>query len=560
LKIELRKICGSLSAVACLFFLFAFYRLALVGFISDSEIWAINLAKHIHEEWLHPWVFTRPLFYGLLALFVAPADDPITIFQYAKIFGIINATAIFVLTFAISQTLCSRRWKWVTPFIAIFLLVSNGAFLNQGYRIRSDLLASTLLLLSIYLTLKINPARWFSKVSIWLLPVLATPKALLFILPFAFFKGEKKSKLLPIYTALIAAILTIVIYPQSLKYLVSLFFERNLWGSYLSRESFYYVERAIEKNTLFFSIFLFRFLFLFLRMQSAKFDSELKKEQTRFFQFFTLGSVIILIVGPEKTPFFVAAFLPVFSIFASSIFEDMEIIASNAIVPRLRNLFEKIHLAGAAICFFSLSISAHLAWTSFLKNNNKTELYETISHLNNYLQKYPKATQYDVVGLIPNRSTIREFAGPNDPVNNKNTVDRLKVFLPHIIFYVRKGILLEPELSILLREHYNHIGSGAYAKWEYFGKWLEINAKNSKIIAEFTKQKFMEVGAEPSSSVFVMLKDKKSKIWIQESTIENLLVISKKSKGIKIAGISIFKEIESHHSPLVNTVGFDWDQ
>jgi hypothetical protein len=560
MKIDLKTFCRFLYAATCVFFLFAFYRLALLGFISDSEIWVVNLAKHFREEWMHSWVFTRPLFYGILSVFVAPVDGAIAIFQSAKAFGICNATVIILFTFLLARRLSLRKWKWITPFIALLLLLTNAGFLNQGYRIRSDLLASSILLISIYLTVRIQPKHCLTQNLLWLSPLLATPKAILFILPFGFFKQEKKIKLLTLLTLALAATTTLILYPQLIGYVKMIFSSQADTGPYLSRASFFYLERLIEKNPLFFSIFILRFIFSYLRFHLDQTEQNLQSGMFRFFSLFTSGLVAILILSPDKNPFLIAAFLPIFAIFTSFIFEDSEVIISRAIRSAQQSRFKKLNYFGAIICCLSFSLSGWLAWGGFLENNNYKDLYHTIETLDSYLEKYPKASLYDVVGIIPKRSSIREFAGPNDPTTNKNTVDRLASFLPEIIFYVRKGILLEPDLSNLLRKHYRPLGSEVFGRWHYFRTWMKIEPKNKKIIADFVKQRFLAAGAKEDSSFYVMIKNKKNKIFIEKTTIEKLFSKSNINSGVRINGISIYSNLEVPIKSLTSTIGFDWDQ
>ena len=168
-----------------------FIRVGAIGYISDSEIWAVTIASHLRTDWIHSWVVTRPLFYGILASTEAFAFDSASILQVAKGISLLNGLLILWLTYRLARqfTVRDEPIAPLLPGLALLILVSNSGFLNQGYRIRSDLLACSLVLLALERTIrsvrsqKVSGHEKLKLCGLWLLPMSATPKAVLQILP-----------------------------------------------------------------------------------------------------------------------------------------------------------------------------------------------------------------------------------------------------------------------------------------------------------------------------------------------------------------------------------------
>jgi hypothetical protein len=557
MKVTLNNIVSGMFFLSALFFVYAFFRLGAVGFISDSEIWVVNIAKNIREEWFHSWVFTRPLFYSLLSLAVAPLNEPIAIFQAAKTYGLINASLILIFTALIAREISSPKWKLLGSSAAICFLLTNTGFLNQGYRIRSDLLACTLLLISFYLTIKFRPKHWLFRIPLWLTPLAATPKSILSILPFLSYPQSNRIRFACGISIVFLMGLTVLVYPQLVHYIGDSFSALTPQSSYLSRSTFFYFERLIEKNPIFVFLILFRTLTFFLRYQFQLYKDQAPLQL--FFSVFVLLSILIAALSPEKNPFYLATMLPLAAIFVALFFEDLHFLIQYSVKEKSKAVFQKLALTCALITCLAVSTSGVRAWSGFLEDNNKLELYRSIRFLDGYLAKFPLATHYDIVGLIPNKTKIRKFAGPNDAAGNGFALQELWKTLPNLIFYVRKGTLLEPGLSKLLNEHYLAMGGGIFARWDYFGGWQKLNKKNWEKLEAQIDQSLGGVGISKDSAFHVLMKNPKGKVVIERLTKTQLKKRLQNPASTQIAGISPFETVEQQ-VPLILTVGFDWDQ
>lgn len=549
---------GILFFVSSVVFIFLYLRLGYVGFISDSEIWSVNISKNISTEWTNSWVFTRPLFYTLLSAVVWPFSNPIEIFESAKLLFLINSLFLVVLTGLVTKELASPGWKFFSVAAAICLLLTNTGFLNQGYRIRSDLLASTIVLISLYFTIKFRPQHWYQQIPLWVTPIISTPKAILFILPFFAYPQTKRQKLVVGLALLFSAVTIVFLYPQLLRYLTETVSSGSIGGAYLSRSSFYFVERLIEKNLLFVFLFCLRFMTFYLRHYFNLFDSVTHKSNHLFFTYFTLGVVLALILAPEKNPFFLAAGLPILAAFTSFLFEDFHKIIGFNVRPESRKKFQKMALVCSFVTALAVSASGWRAWAEFMDQNNKFELYKSIQFVEQYLNKYPKARHYDVVGLVPTKTTIMKFAGPNESEGNYWTMHELRKNPPHIIFYVRKGTLLEPELSRLLKELYLPLGGGVYAKWNYFPDWTLVTRKSWNAIEQKILESYQETGAQAPNELFVLMREKNRQPFVLKTGLEELKKRMDKNRAAVLA-VTIFEPPGKNPSLLFN-IGFDWNQ
>lgn len=558
MKPSYRKIGGALFFISSALFLYLHLRLGLIGFISDSEIWSVNIAKHISSEWSQSWVFTRPAFYTILSLVVWPLSNPIEIFEAAKIAFLVNSILLILLTGILAKELAASGWKLFSAATAICILVTNTGFLNQGYRIRSDLLASSIILVSLILTIRMRPNKWFQQVPLWAAAIIATPKAILFVLPFFAYPQSKKQKLVVGSFLLLASGFTFFLYPQLLRYLTETVSSGSLGGAYLSRSSFYFVEKLVEKNLLFVFLFFLRFMTFYIRNYFQLFEGEKQKSNQLFFTYFTAGTLVAALLAPEKNPFFLAAGLPILATYTSFLFEDLHKIIAFQVRDSSKQKFQKMALVCSFVTALALSGSGWRAWNEYMDQNNKFELYKSIQFVEQYLNKYPKAKHYDVVGLVPTRTTIMKFAGPNESEGNYWTMHELRKNPPHLIFYVRKGALLEPELSGLLREYYLPLGGGVHAKWNYLQGWTPITKKNWANIEQKVSESFRDVGNEQVTEFFALLREKTKPTFVLRLTLDDLKKRVDKNKS-EILAVSPFEPPGKNPSLLFN-IGFDWNQ
>ncbi len=541
--------------VLALAFLGFFLKLGINGYISDSEIWSVTLAKH-WEEWRHSWVFTRPLFYGVLSLAEWPFSDAISIFMAAKIVGIVNGLLIVWLTFRLARTISDSGSpvQKIVPWVAIVFLLSNSGFLNQGYRIRSDLFACTLLLF--VLERSLQPGRKYTiKNNLWwFLPVLATPKALISILPFAAFPMSKKAKTAVGAVAFLGIFVLMLVYPQGLTYFGETVIPSKEKIGLLAPERFLYLQRLFEKNYLFFSLLFVRTITLFTRR-----SSEERRSQKNFNVFVAISAVIVLLY-PDKPPFFLASFLPIFSVFAALLCEDIWLALEREIPQNRKKFYRYLYVSSLIFLGLALGVNGKRHIEIFSVANNSKAEFNSIKIIEKYLNDYPAATYYDVVGIIPQRATHRFFVGPHDPVTNSYTMYELKANPPHLLFYVQKLSFLEPDIKDLIESQYYPLGSNIYARWFFLEKPMKLANKAGTRLQEELQKVANVVGLSslPSFSALVVAKKNAKPIRIQGTEAE-LMGWIQKNKGAELLALSPFLDFIDKPRGMNSLIRFEWN-
>lgn len=551
----------AISTLATSFLIYAFINLAWNGFIADSEIWSVTVGKNFGEEWYQPWVFSRLFFYGPLALVTAPFSTATSIFHAAKVLMVINGLFILFFAYRLARRICRAEGIGiVTPWLAVILILANTGFLNQGYRIRSDLISCTFVLLALEITFRAKGRLSGAQLLYWVLPFLATPKAAIHVFPAIGLVENQKDRRRILLIFFVGFFATILVYPSAIPFFLNTYTDPEAGTGFFSPERFVYLGRIISNNGVIVCLFAFRFVTWFIRLRIGAFESERQQAIQRGFGYFVLGSMAVLILSPEKVPFFVASFLPVFSVFASLLVDDiLAILDKESPAARRRSqlllLLVSIHVMVSAI-----TVRAGLNWIAFRENNGSHIQLTLAQIIEAYLNKYPKATYYDVVGMVPQKATIRLFAGPNDPVNNHNSFLALEDFYrPDLVFQVRKMRYLQPGIGKMLDRDYFTIGSNAHARWHRFPEPLKLPLKSRQDLAEVMDFMKNWSGAPflPEFTVLIETKGRPNRtLQISEA---DLLSAKKMGARSRLLAVSPFIQIDRLTDMLPVVIRFDWD-
>lgn len=461
---------GLILAAAALFALFI--HLGLNHYISDSEIWSVTLGRNLIEDWSRPWVLSRPFFYGLIGLFVSFADRATAIFELAQIAGTAWGIAIIFLTFLIAKAAAQpqRPAANFVPWLAVFALLSNTAFLNQGFRIRSDLLAAALSLFALLNFIRVErglSGRLYRR--LWLLPLLATPKAILLIAPSVVFITRPDLKTSKRWLTIFgfAALVLFPIYFPSLRYFIDSFGTPQGTSEsveYFSCKRFYFVIRALKMNWLFFLLFAARAFTVLVRLGEEPGEKKLI--------LFACLQTVLLLLAPEKYPFLIAAVLPTLAIQIGLFVQDIWRFS------QVRSAAVRFAVWFVALGMVGVVFANATAWAKICRDEDGNgEQLAMIEALDHWMDGYPQAVYFDGIGILPNRAKIRKFLGPTDPLATQGALEYVlgrstndstgqKVPPPDLIFLTAKLRHLEPDMSLLLEKEYTDLGSGVFARWE----------------------------------------------------------------------------------------------
>lgn len=534
-----------------------FIAIGIFGYISDSEIWSISLAKNISNEWKSPWVFTRPIFYFVLGIFESAGSSSKAIFYLAKIAFTINGALICGLTFFLSNKIAggkSRESNLVALF-ACLLLLANTGFINQGSRVRSDLLAATLILLALSLTIEAKLRLRSREVLVWLSPILATPKSILLVFSFLFLKIPRGGRRFWFEVLIIFIVVLTFVYPQGVDHFTNsfqaAFFESN--ASFFKR--WMYVERIFAQNNEFIFLLFARALALPIRISKNYFRSNAEREVHESFGIFTLSATIVLILTPEKVPFLLAAYIPIFSIFAALIIDDLSALMRGQEFSLPPMIFKRLRFAAIAILSLSISGGAYKKGMDVLENDSSGSQMIAIETIEKYLDRFPNANYFDVIGIVPKRATIRMFAGPNDAALNAETAEWVMRNPPDLVFFTNKCIFLGQDFSSFVIRDYFPIGGGAFARWFV----LPPTARTPHGLIDFSGTLNMRIGTPQLQEITALVTVIPRIPWMQKYRLDELSQLMKKSKKVQLIAISPFSLLERDIGTLSTLFMFDMD-
>lgn len=424
--------------------------LGMRGFFADSEIWSTTLGFHLSEEWRHHWVHTRPMFYLPLYLVTVWTDGGFETLLAARALFVLNALLILILVFRIGRRLQgTEAGLWAVTFLVI-----HSGFVHQSYRIRSDLLAVTFMLLAIDLSLRSQKGRYF-----WL-PLLATPKGVVNViaaLPFFWRQvkailGQPKKLVFTVLALIIGAGLLASAYSESLSYFISTFHAGSGSPAYMSRASFSYVIRFIASDPLFYLLYVLSLAWLLTKAKLG--------DDTRKTVWASLGLTVLGLLMTEKVPFFIASWIP------------LQALVVGLWLARIPSR-AAWGLALLQVGFFAPN------YVDFIQRGQHTEQRRVAEEIQLFLESDSSRSYYDTVGMIPGQARLRYFVGPNQVHWNKAVIPQLSSALPTLILYSKKAQSLEPELSDLLDRHYIDLGNGFYVRGEL------THGRSSAEISEF---------------------------------------------------------------------------
>lgn len=445
----------SLTTVLALAVILFLPVLAIKTYFADSEIWSVNLGYNLPDEVQNYWVFSRLLFYSLIFSATRLFIDPVNIFFAARGLMLLNALAQALLVFHIVDHYFKSR---VANWFSILLLTGNTYYLTQSYRIRSDLLTTTIVLAVLLAFLKIQNSN--KRILILLLgmtsALLTTPKAI-FILPvlmLIFIWDHKDAKKWHYVLGLFGTIL--LIFTSSLFLRLGVFsdlaldlshyLQRTLSGnetgiSYLSRKSFFYVNKLFGENPWLAIAWSLPYILI-------KNQKDLKWISVHSFL------LSLLFLAPEKLPFYICSLIPLLTC--------TTVILLNT---SLAGAYPKqILSAGVAISSLIIFAAASFKIMTFIHSDSNKEQITAIKSINSYLSENPGVKYYDVIGLSPAHARLRHFAGPNQSATNKLIADIIINEKPDVLLSVAKFDFFGDKIIRLLENDYIHVGNGFYIR------------------------------------------------------------------------------------------------
>ncbi len=431
---------------------------ALKCYISDSEFWAISVAKELFNfQTDEIELYYKIPFYLLLNIPHWTSNDNLQVLilsrvLFALLFGVF-VIQLYRLAFLVTQ----RRWA---TYVYLSFLFGTTYFISQGFRVRSDMMAAFCfinLLLLYFRFRRINRTEtyFYLKIFFWqLIMILSTPKAIYFlaILMVAITadylwgnsnlkKGIKNIALIVIGTSAIIGGLAF----YALSYRAAWHFFLNTYSSFAD---FAYIEKFCSRNGAFVLALAASLIAGALAFKRER-RSNIPISNISIINLMAISAILVLLFHNQRLPFFIASLLPILAL-------PLAFSSQTAFKALRLKKFWIINLI--MLLFFFQAIFANI---NLLQQDNNTKQFSVLREIETYVSQFPKAKYYDVIGLLPK---IRQDYAYVSQGEKPWQIDKLRHTLPDIIVYVGRALLLEPSFSQFLIDSYLNVGSDIWVK------------------------------------------------------------------------------------------------
>lgn len=452
-------------------FVFCLTGLVLCGYVglnlfwTESEMWPAAAPRNFAISRWQEFLSVKPLFnFLMLCLYkIALAIEQVP-FDVARIFMVFNLVAIIVLVICIVKKITKNE---LLAFVTATLLLLTITILEQGTRIRSDLIVCSLVLWTFYLILN----RGEQDLKVWIpaaLSLLVSPKAIYWIIALLpFFPNTKwildrygkRTIGLVLSVFIIAMILNYDSIAGVVRYYLLSFTSNGSGLSYFDPIRLVHLIGAIKKDYWFWLLVLLR---LFWVRSFKKFDAVF------------IMLLIALILHPERMPFFIVSIMPFLLILI-------------VVHPSFCAFFNWLQIRRRLVFAFGLVLLSTFLFyrntmrSAFLlqQHSNKTQR-QAIQLIQDYSLKEKAVTIYDPVGVIYKVPVYDWFVGPSEMHSNAIAMAELNKKKPDMILYTSRLGWLEPEIYKLLKQDYVNLGGGVYGR---FPK-IELQGHVRELMAE----------------------------------------------------------------------------
>lgn len=500
---------GLFTVASCLLMILSGYYC----FWSDSEMWAITTSRDFFYPHLNPGDHFLHLKLGfhLINAFLFRLAGALDLFPMivGRVFvGLCSVTTV-ALCFLIVHN-CTK--SSLRAMLAAFVVASSQIFIEQGSRLRSDLVVVPFLLGMILILVSDNQLRakdFLRLVGISALSFLITPKVVLFLIAlvplilhsFPLTRQNRKMWLGA------AGFLTIVLIAGeglfSLRYFIESFFFESTAVHYWSYLSFSYLFQFFRQDPQFLIIWISCVALLVLRRTWSTRDRALLA--------MSVLSGLALVLHSEKLPFFIMSGLPLITVgfFAQTI-------------PNSKINFDFLNQLKMRIIMLTVLC---LVWArSFYvfryihsQHNNFNQI-TTMRQLSTIVGQGSSLEIFDPVGVLPLSRSHLWYLGPGQRQQNQLTLSLIQSTRPDVILYTQRLQWIEAGIRELLEREYLDLGGGFYLRtvrlqfpdngFRYELPQLLKSLEDEKLCNDPGKSLWVRVQHE-DPQLFVVKKDKR---------------------------------------------------
>lgn len=467
----MRTIERNILIASCFLLAIGFITTGLLCFWSDSEIWHLKIsalqgdAREPYDYWIKPlFLLFMSVIYRLSEWVGVPHPE-----MGRWVFGLNGLLILFL-----GSRIVSRFHSGFRMAPIYFLTVGTSwIFLERGFRIRSDLLALSLFLLTLLLLVDGIKTKYFSRnrhlglLVLFLLTIFVTPKSLLLFicfLPFLYkvfaaLPKTQKGRVINLILLISAAIAGMSIASES--FFISLIRQKvYLQGSLVDADgsmglfSAYRWEHVINflfENPFIWLPFLAKSIWIVKNWSGWWADRLWRNYDISFFLL-----VLLLVVFPNRTPFFICSLAPLFGLFVFSGTEYWN--------QRVWQALDRFRTPAYFLLTLTVLAGSYKMKDIGSNHNNlsQKQLYEVLKA---FSVSYPEMTIYDPAGLSPSQGALHFYLGPGNLVSNQFSSERIVQAQPDIILFGQRMLWTKPYLKDgFLKQYKDFGGNGVYQK------------------------------------------------------------------------------------------------
>ncbi len=456
----------------------AFCVLAAVTYYSDSEIWLLTVSQKLLTPNDLQIIYFKWLFHAITYLFSHWAPSEVQVYIWARLgWSAIGIAAVALMSGVLCQVYDQKKW-WAPAFT---ILITCSLFLNQGFRVRGDVLSLLMHALYLFVFLKAFSAEPQRRHLLYLTLInfcliLTTPKFIIFLICqfvvcWMWLKGTQKTSrrwFLPLVFSHFFPLTLgsgIVIALSSLGFVGPLTaisiagdFYLKSYNSHLSNplqfstmDFFHVFKLPLQSPVHFALLLLWLGLFVYYTIHSQKLPQKI-----RALQVYASLLFLLVITYNQKLPFFLGPFL--LPVLAQSVFLVFW-------------LLDSLQLKKANLILFALVISSTLNGAySFVRNfyfNSNSYQITALQKIEAYQKQNPQINIYDVIGLLPRKTKNYIFIGPSEVSHKAHIIELILKADPDLILSTYKLKYLEPEFSRELSKKWIPLENGVWAKGEF---------------------------------------------------------------------------------------------
>lgn len=468
-------------------------------YISDSEFWAITLAKELFNPNTDQiGLYYKIPFYLLLNIPHAFAKNNLDVIIFSRVIFVVVSWFVVASLYRLAyEVVRSRRFA----FTSVFLLLSTTFYAAHSIRVRSDILSSLLFLVLFYIVLTEKRSgwqlRWPSLATFFGLSVLmclTTPKSVFFILILffillwerCFLRGEARLAINRFLWALISPLLaiaylavTLLIWSHNQAYLsyssaLDLFKNNLLAGI----TDFYSLKVFLGFNPLYAVAFIIS-VGAGTKSVASQLYYKLAPEKKHFVYLANALAFIILLLHSQRLQFFMASLLPLsalqLALFLNGLASRFKFKAPfkfktpfrfNLSYPSKLNLRR---LVPAAVTLYAL-LMVLLTARYVAKNLNNVIQLESVQMLEKYLKHNPEIKYYDSVGVLPLLPQDYAYISPLDGMYDFHA-QKIIMSEPDVVVVTARVTLILHYLQKFLEQNYLQLDSGFWVKKIFIEKF-----------------------------------------------------------------------------------------